>query len=158
MMARFETSGLDELVEEMKKMGELAGDAADKMLMAAAEEMKSAWKETAERFNLKDTGDMIDSINFSKSPKTARDVRMVDIYPQGKDRKGVRNAEKAFILHYGTSGSGSKNAHGKRSKKDKRPGPGIPATHWVDSAETIAGPRVMDAMAKIWDKDIGGNK
>ena len=58
-MARFETTGLDELVEDMKRMGELSGETADKMLLAAAEEVKGAWKETAERFNFRDTGDMI---------------------------------------------------------------------------------------------------
>lgn len=157
-MARFETTGLDELVEDMKRMGELSGETADKMLLAAAEEVKGAWKETAERFNFRDTGDMIESIGFKGSPRTAGDVRMMDIYPQGKDSKGVRNAEKAFILHYGTSGSSSKSAQRQRRKKDKRPGPGIPATHWVDSADLLSGPRVMNAMTKIWDEHIGGNK
>ena len=26
-----------------------------------------------------------------------------EVYPQGKDKKGIRNAEKAYILHYGKS-------------------------------------------------------
>jgi hypothetical protein len=156
-MARFEMDGFDELLAEMKRMGELSGETADKMLMAGAEQAKQAWKESAERQNLKDTTDMINSIGYSRAPKTAGDIRTIDIYPQGKDRKGVRNAEKAFILNYGTKGSSSANAQRKRRKKDKRPGPGIPATHWVDDADTASGEPVMQAMTRIWDEHLKGN-
>ena len=135
-MARFETSGLDELLTDMKRMGELSGEVADKMLMAGAEATKKAWKTSAQQHGHKDTGDMIDSIDYSRSPKTAGDVRQIDIYPQGKDDKGVRNAEKAFILNYGTK---------------KKPG-----SHWVDDADKASGEPVMTAMTKIWDEHLKG--
>lgn len=157
-MARFEMDGFDELLAEMKQLGELSGETADKMLMAGAEQVKQAWKESAERQNLKDTTDMINSIDYPKSPKTAGDIRTIDIYPQGKDRKGTRNAEKAFILNYGTKGSTSKRAQKRRAKVDKRPGPGIPATHWVDDADTASGPKVQAAMEQIWDEHLKGLK
>lgn len=75
---------------------------------------------------------MIESIGFPKKPKLVGDVRMIDIYPQGKDRKGVRNAEKAFILHYGTSK--------------------IAATHWVTDADRICDTTVVPAMQREFDK------
>lgn len=153
-MARFEVTGLDDLIADMKRMHELSGDIADEMLLAGAEEVKGAWKETAEKFQFKETGDMIESIGYPIAPKTVGDVRRIDIYPQGKGSSGVRNAEKAFILHYGTQGSTSANAIRKRKKVDKRKGPGIPATHWVDEADDISGPRVMEAMEEIWNKHI----
>lgn len=157
-MARFEMQGFDELLDDMKRLGELSGDVADRMLMAGAEKVKVGWRRAAEKHGLQDTGDMIESIGYARAPKTAGDVRQIDIYPQGKDRKGVRNAEKAFVLHYGTKGSNSENAQRKRAKTDKRPGPGIPATHWVDDADAESGPLVMEAMTAIWDEHLKGLK
>jgi len=155
-MARFDTTGLDELLADMKRLGELSGDTADKMLMAGAEAVKEEWRKSAEKHRLRDTGDMIESIGFPRQPKTAGGIRTIDIYPQGKDRKGVRNAEKAFILNYGTQGTNSDNARRKRGKVDKRKGAGIPATHWVDDADKASGEPVMEAMGKIWDEHLKG--
>ena len=137
-MARFEMDGFDELLAEMKQLGELSGDVADEMLIAGAEEVKKAWKESALRHGHKDTRDMIDSIDYSRKPKTASDIRSIDIYPKGKDRKGVRNAEKAFILHYGKKGK--------------------PASQWVDDAEKRAEPAALAVMTEIWEKHLEGMK
>ena len=135
-MARFDTSGLDDVLADMKRLGELEGETADKMLMAGAEQVKKAWKSSAEKHRHRDTGDMIESIGYPRKPKTVYGVRAIDIYPQGKDRKGVRNAEKAFILHYGTK---------------KKPG-----SHWVDDADEMAAPLVTQAMTEIWDEHLKG--
>ena len=135
-MARFDTSGLDDVIKSVTRLGEEGKTVGDEMLLAAAEEVKQAWKQSAEMHRLKDTGDMIASINYSRTPKTAGDVRSIDIYPLGKDRKGVRNAEKAFILHYGSSK--------------------IPATHWVEDADEAAGPRVKEAMERVFNNFING--
>lgn len=137
-MARFDTSGLDELLAEMKRLGELSGETADKMLMAGAEEVKKAWKDSAEKHKHRDYGDMIESIGYARQPKTAGDIKQIDIYPQGKDRKGVREVEKAFILHYGKKGK--------------------PGSHWVDDADTASGPKVQAAMEQIWDEHLKGLK
>lgn len=151
-MARFDVEGLDIIVEDMKRKGELAGETAERMLMAGAEEVKQAWKGEAERRRFRDTKSMIDNIGFSRSVKRASDILSVDIYPQGKDKKGTRNAEKAFILHWGTSS----NTAQKRRKKKKFSGPGIPRTLWVDDADKAAGPRVMEAYTRIWDAFLKG--
>ncbi len=153
-MARFETEGLDEIVESMKKQGELAGEVANKMLLAAAEDVKQAWRQEAERRQFRDSGEMINSIDFKGSPKTVADVKTIDIYPQGKDKRGVRNAEKAFILHWGTTGA---RAQKKRLKKKKFSGPGIPRTLWVDEADKESGLRVMETYTRIWDDFLKGN-
>jgi hypothetical protein len=96
---------------------------------------------------------MYNSIGFGRAPRTVGDVRSIDIYPQGKDRKGVRNAEKASILHYGSQ---SKTSVAKRSKKKKYPGPGIPATKWVDTADRISEEQAIPAMVKVWDDHLKG--
>ena len=136
-MARFSTDGIDQIAAEMAWMGEAAGEVADEMLLAGAEEVTRAWKETAERHGYRETGDMIESIRADKAPKSdANDVRRINVYPRGEDRKGVRNAEKAYVLHYGTS-----KIHG---------------SHWVDEADQDADPMVQDVFEKIWDRHLKG--
>lgn len=133
-MARFKTEGIDEIIQELILIGEDTGPVADEMLMAGAAEVRECWRESAQKHGHIDTGDMIDAIGFPKKPRTVAGVRRIDIYPQGKDRKGVRNAEKAFVLHYGTSK--------------------MPGSHWVDYADELSGPRVEAAMKKIFDEFI----
>jgi len=74
---------------------------------------------------------MIASIGYPRRPKDVGGIREIDIYPQGVNANGVRNAEVAFVLHYGTS---------------RRPG-----SHWVDDADTLAGPMISTAMTSIFD-------
>lgn len=132
-MAKFDTSGIDDIVKQMAELGELAGDVADEMLIAGAKEVTEGWKEAAEQYGLKDTGDMIKSIGPTRV-KTVGGLRAIEVYPQGKDRKGVRNAEKAFLLHYGTSS--------------------IPAKRWVDKADQISAEPAEKAMREVWDKEL----
>lgn len=132
-MARFESDGIDALISEMNREGALVGKAADAVLLAGAEGVKRAWQEAAEKHGLRDTGDMIKSIGYSRSVKSVGDWKQVDIFPQGSDRKGVRNAEKAFVLHYGTSK--------------------IPATHWVDDADALSEQYALPLMQAAWDSN-----
>lgn len=135
-MARFDTSGVDDIIEEMKQYGQLVGETADEMLMAGAEAVKDGWRASAQKHQLVDSGDMIDSIGYPRQPTTVGDIRQIDIYPQGKDSRGVRNAEKAFILHYGSSR--------------------VDATHWVDDADEMSAEPVQNAFTKIWDDFLQG--
>lgn len=133
-MARLDMSGMDEVIEQMKNMQMLSSKVADKMLLAGAEVMKKSWQQTISRFGLIDTGDMLKSVGYPRKPKDVNDARTIDVYPQGKDRDGVRNAEKAFILHYG------------RSNMDP--------TEFVDFAEEQAEAECDAAMKRIWDNFI----
>ena len=135
-MAQFSTDGLNEIMAEMADMHETTGETAVEMLMAGAEEVKKAWQNQAASHGYHATGDMIESIGYAKEPRWVGEIRSIDIYPQGKDRKGVRNAEKAYLLHYGTS-----KIHG---------------SHWVDEADQDAGPMVQDVFEKIWDRHLKG--
>lgn len=130
-MARLEMSGLDELMDQMDRMKENTGPVARAMIMAGAREMKEAMKAAAEEHGHRDTGDMIESIGYAKEPTNLGEALAIDIYPQGKDRRGKRNAEKAFILHYGTSK--------------------ITGSHWVDDAESDGEDMAVQAMKKIWE-------
>lgn len=137
-MARFDVSGLDGIIKQMQALGQDTGPVADRMLMAGAEVVKQAWRRSAQEHQHRDTGDMIDAIGYPRAPRDIDGVRAIDIYPQGKDRKGVRNAEKAFILHYGT-----KKLRGSR---------------WVDDADAYAGPLVQAELERIWNEYVEGSE
>lgn len=78
---------------------------------------------------------MFDSIDYSKKSKHVGSIKWIDIYPQGKDRNGMRNAEKAFLIHYGTSQ--------------------IPASHWVDDADRLCDGTVVEAMQQVFNNRKG---
>lgn len=133
-MARFDMSGLDPIIDQMRALGEESGEVAEAMIMAGAEQVKQAWRRAADEYDHRVTSDMIDSIGHPREPKKTGDALTIDIFPQGKDHKGVRNAEKAFILHYGSSK--------------------LQASHWVDAADQYSEETVVPAMTEIWEKFI----
>lgn len=127
-MARFETKGLDDLIAALEKDKAIADKAAPEMLAAGGAIIVKGWKDAITKHDLIDTGDMIKSV--APTITVTDHVKKAEIYPQGKDRKGVRNAEKAFVNHYGTS-----------TRK---------ATHFVDDAEAQSEGPAIDAMAAIF--------
>ena len=129
-MARLNTSGLDDLINEMRRLGQDSGPVVDEMLDAAAGIIRDQWKETAKEHGHIDTGAMIESVDFPVKGNARAMYR--DIYPQGTDAKGVSNAEKAFILHYGKHN--------------------MPGSYWVDDAELKAGPEAVRTCQEIWDR------
>lgn len=133
-LARFDMSGLNSVIDEMRRLEEDTGPTDERMIMAGAEEVKKAWRRSAEEHNHRDTGDMIESIGYPRKPENIGGALSIDIYPQGTDHKGVRNAEKAFILHYGTS---------------KRPG-----SRWVDDADRYSEDTAVPEMKRIWDEYV----
>jgi len=133
-MARFETDGIDDLIQAMESAGELMSETADAMLVAAAGVVTDEWKRAAGAAGHRNTGAMNNSIGFSRKPKTIRDAKRIDIYPRGKDSKGVRNAAKAFTLNYGT-----KHITGSR---------------FVDVADRNSAPKVEKAMRDIWEQKL----
>ena len=134
-MARMKSEGLDAVIEQMKALDEqMNGELADSMLDAAAAVVVDAWKKSIEKHGHVDTGAMLKSVKAVN--KNGADKRR-DVFPQGKDKKGVRNAEKAFILHYGTSS--------------------ISGDHWVDDAEASSADKAVEAMADVLTNNIERN-
>ena len=139
-MARFDTSGLQDVLDEMTRLGEATGPVAEEMIMAGAEKVKQAWVLAAREHGYYpgggpySTGDMINAIGYPRKPTRIGAALEIDIYPQGKNRRGRRNAEVAFVLHYGTS-----KMRGSR---------------WVDDADRYSGETVVPAMQERWDKHI----
>ena len=129
-MASFDSSGLDELVSEMTRLGQRTGPMASAMVQTAGIEIRDSWKRTADEHGFRDTGAMIAAIGMPDGVQSFPDAAYVDIYPKGKDRKGTRNAEKAFILHYGSSR--------------------IKPSYWTDEADTAAEPTVDEKLENMW--------
>lgn len=129
-MAQIDTTGLQELLNDMRRMGEASGPVARAMTAAAAEEISASWRQTAEAYGLRDTGAMIESVGWPEGVQALGDIFAADIYPQGRDARGVRNAEKAFIQHYGSSR--------------------IRPTYWVDQADKAAADPVQRRLEEIW--------
>lgn len=129
-MATFDTDGVDALIQQMQKLGNaISGETLAQACKAGAQVVKQAWKATAIKHDFKDTGAMIDSINYPREPQTVNAAVQLVVYPQGKDKRGERNAAKAYRLHYGWSK--------------------FPATHWVDEAEKLAEQPALKAMRDV---------
>lgn len=129
-MARFEAPGLDDLIRDMQRLGEDAGPCAEAMVDQAAIVIRDEWRKSAEEKGLRATGAMIESIGFPEQVRKIGGVLSQDIYPQGTDSKGTRNAEKAFILNYGS----------------RR----IAPTYWVDDADAASGPIIEAKLTEMW--------
>lgn len=124
-MARMNSSGVAELAQDLRQLGKDIPQVEEEMLDAGAQAIVEEWKDGIEKAGHVDSGDMRDSVRATRKKKT----RSRDIYPKGKDRKGVRNAEKAFVLHYG-----------KSSK---------PGDRFVDQIEEAAEPRATAKMQSV---------
>ena len=131
-MASFDTSGIEDIIHQMERMGQSVGPVAEEMVNAAVEEIQKAWKEAAEEHGHRDTGAMIESIGPGPGPIHAGGILYRDVYPQGKDGKGVRNAAKAFMLHYGTSN--------------------MPGSYWIDDADRKSAEPVQKRIEEIWNR------
>ena len=136
-MARFEVTGLDKVQASIEKRSEAATKAIPSMLKAGAEVLVKAQKEQAAIMFTGDrsTGDLEHSIAAGKIK--GNDVeKYVEVYPQGVDRHGVRNAEKAFVQEYG------------RKRMDARP--------YMSTANAKCGDEVSAAMRKEWEAAQNG--
>lgn len=132
-MARFDVTGMEAVIRDMARMDQQTGRVADEMLLAAAGVMTEAWKFSIASHGHVDTGAMFDSVRPTK-PAMRGGVKSLTVYPQGKDKNGVRNVEKAFIANFGRIHQA--------------------ATHVVDDAENTGEEPAQEAMLAIWDRFI----
>lgn len=131
-MAKFNVVGLDDIQDAMLRREAATVEAVPEMLKAGGAVMQKAQKdEISATFKSKrSTGDMASSIVVSKI-KEIDGGKRVEVYPDGKDRHGVRNATKAFVLQYGR-----KN---------------MPARPWFTAANTKAADEVNAEMRRVWE-------
>lgn len=106
-MALMRCEGLDSLIKKLDSLSTLEkGQIEETMLLAGSQDVKRAWIHQIEVRGLERSRLMKKQITSSK-PKTNIYGMFTTIYPQGWEydektgKKRVRNAEKAFYLHYG---------------------------------------------------------
>lgn len=130
-MASFNTVGLDDIQEAMLRQEKTVMEAVPEMLKAGGAVMQKAQQDEIKLTfkGKRGTGDLARSIVVSKV-KEKDGGQSVEIYPNGKDRHGVRNATKGFVLQYGR-----KN---------------MPARPWFTAANTKAADDVTAEMRRVW--------
>ena len=133
-MANFSVVGLESWSADMAAVAALPDGVAGRMLDAGCGVLEKAQKAEAASLGIKDTGDFISSNKRAKMKADTNGSRTKDVYPQGKDRKGIRNAEKGFIAEYGTS------------KQPARP--------WMRRANQKSETAVQNAMEAVYDDYI----
>lgn len=141
-MAKFNTVGLEDVERQFLQMGETATKAVPLMLDAGAEVVVQAQQTEAKRLNIsgKSRGALVKSIKADKTKGTGA-TRYKEVYPHGVDRshtkKGVRNAEKGFVLEYGRSN--------------------MPARPWMAAANEKCADQVVEAQLKVWEDMNNGS-
>ena len=133
-MAKFTVTGLDDVQEAMLRRDKATMEAVPEMLKAGGEVIKNAFQAETKKLNStgRGTGDLTASIKVS-AVKERNGGKYVDIAPTGKDRHGVRNAEKGFVLNYGRSN--------------------MPARPWFTRSHQKATPEVQAAMRQAWEDE-----
>lgn len=104
-MSRINTVGLTELLDDLKKEGNVPKEKIRQMLQEGAEKIAEGIKSAADSKGLRKTGKMIKSIKPGNL-QLYSDSAQVEIWPQGNrpnGRKRERNAVVGFVQHYGRS-------------------------------------------------------
>ncbi|WP_322204502.1 HK97-gp10 family putative phage morphogenesis protein [Acutalibacter intestini] len=136
-MARFEVNGIEGFEDKILKREAAATAAVPAMLKAGAAVLVDAQQaEIRSTFHSgRVTGDLASSIKAT-SVKKKDSTQYVEVYPQGTNRRGERNATVGFVHQYGRSN--------------------MPARPWFTSANEKAAGEVQEVMRQEWEKQQGG--
>lgn len=129
-MASFSVEGLDDLMKDLDSLD--IDQIAPIMLEEAVPILERNVKNRASVH--KETGEMQKSIKHTKSKRTG-DGYSITVRPTGKDKKGVRNMEKACYLEFGTSKQG--------------------ATPVISPAVRESEEPIAKKMQEVFDKEVG---
>lgn len=138
-MAKFNTTGFEEIEKQFLRQSEIATKAVPLMLNAGADVLVEAQRKEADRlFGIsgRSKGDLVRSIKKSKVTSTSVNAT-ITVAPEGKDSGGVRNAEKGFVLNFGRTN--------------------MTAQPWMDAANTKSEDKVHDAYNEVWEGLNNGN-
>lgn len=133
-MAKFNMTGFNDVEKAIIQRRVNVTKAVPKMLNAGADALVKGQKAQAESMFSGDrsTGDLAASIG--KGEISGGDTEsFIEVWPQGKDRHGVRNATKGFVQQYGRSN--------------------MPARPWMTSANEKYSGQVHKAMRDEWEKE-----
>lgn len=97
----------------IKRLGKLGRPMIRQIVEAGAGAAEKLMAESVRTRNHIRTGDMLESIGTNEYLEILGGGR-VDVYPQGNDREGVRNATKAYVINYGRGGTRKRGKMGDR--------------------------------------------
>lgn len=132
-MAKLSVNGLDGLRLSMKELAELPGETMDDMLMAQAEVVEREQKKKGLEYGVHRTGMTLESITHGR-PLKSLDGKAMYVYPRGKNARGTRNGEVAFINEYGKHGQAPRS--------------------FIRDANEAAAPEAAKAAEEIYNKHI----
>ena len=134
-MAKLELSGFNEFTDLLLKQDKIAMEAVPEMLEGAGKVVKEVLTQSIIQKNFTKSGkrafgDLKASIGVTKIQGDGTE-KYVAVYPLGTDRKGIRNADKGFVLNFG------------RSHMDAKP--------WFSDAQSKAVEAGENEMRRIWE-------
>ena len=103
-MATFNQYGLEDLIGSFDKLANIPDGVLDEMLNAGADVIAEKQKAVGKRMGVHLTGVTLESIKKAKKTGGGKSGRYIDIYPDGRNADGNRNAEVAFINGFGKKG------------------------------------------------------
>lgn len=130
-MAQFNVRGMDEFASALERLGRIH-EIAPKMLEEAAPILEKEVIRQATPHWV--SGDMVKSIKRTKVRSGKSGGYSICVRPTGKDRKGVRNMEKAAYLEFGAKGR--------------------PAVPIITTAVLNATPEVMEKMREVFNREV----
>lgn len=138
-MARLEIDAADDVAKQIRQ---LASDLREKVmaeaLEAGADVLIELWKKKIKEKPHTKSNAMHDSVGKTK-PILGATSASIEVYPMGTDDHRVRNATKAFVLHYGREGRGK-----------------IEGDHFVDEIDAEAKLKCHAAMQAVVDRYTSG--
>lgn len=139
-MARFSVNGF-ELVEN--QLGRMGRPMLRRIVEAGAKAAEKRMAENTERHRHVRTGDMMGAIG-DNGIREYMGGASTEVYPQGDDREGERNATKAYVINYGRG----KRPQTKRGKQN------LTGDKFITGDESKAEEIVVQAMQAESDRLI----
>ena len=96
--------GTKEMIRSVVMAGAKAAEGVMQDSMTAAGHVPGGWMKS------RATGDMLQSVGHNEYREFYRGGQ-TDVYPQETDRKGIRNATKAYVINYGRGGVKRNGGH-----------------------------------------------
>ena len=137
-MANVKFAGIEDIEAKFLRREQNTVRAVPKMVVAGGQVLQKAQRDVARQMFKGDrsTGDLANSIKSDTKAKGDNIRKYVTVYPRGKDRHGVKNATKGFVLQYGRTN--------------------MPAKPWLTIANNNAEQPVQDIMRKTWEDEQNG--
>ncbi len=102
-MALIRTGGVEREAELMQRLAVLPDELQAEVLRAQASVVTDAIRRSGERYRVRDTGMTLSSLREGKVKRDRRGDMSLYLRFEGKNKRGVRYAEIAFVNNYGTT-------------------------------------------------------